>query len=310
LSAAGKARAAALFERLGEAEAAIHGVSVQDIHFHEVGAVDSIIDVVGCVFAMEWFCVADVIASPMNVGGGTVVIAHGTFPVPAPATLRLLAGVPVYSAGPQIELTTPTGALLVSGYATSYGRMPPMTIARVGYGAGSRDFPSIPNVVRVVLGERTATGDDSAGGGDVVLKLECEIDDMNPQLFGPASERLFQAGALDVFLTPVQMKKGRPGTLVTVLAPEDRRADVIGMLFVHTTTLGVRIARVERETLERRWTEVPVTGGLVRIKIGGRGGTVLNAAPEFDDCERIAAATGRPIKDVQIEAMTRWRQGS
>jgi uncharacterized protein (DUF111 family) len=180
-----------------------------------------------------------------------------------------------------------------------------MTIARIGYGAGTRDFPSTPNVVRVVLGERAAPA-----RGDVVLALECEIDDMNPQLFGPASERLFEVGALDVFLTPVQMKKGRPGTLVTVLAPEDRRADVVRVLFTHTTTLGVRVQRVERETLERRWVEVSVMGGVVRIKLGERDGTVLNAAPEFDDCERIAAATGRPIKDVQIEAMTRWRQGS
>jgi hypothetical protein len=190
--------------------------------------------------------------------------------------------------------------------------MPAMTIGRVGYGAGTRDFPGIPNVLRVVIGERTtpALAEHSAQRGQAVLQIECEIDDMNPQLFGPAVDWLFSAGALDVFMTPVQMKKGRPGTLITVLADEDHRAAMTEVLFTHTTTLGVRIQRVERETLARRWEDVPVAGGMVRIKIAERDGRVFNAAPEFDDCERVAAATNRPIKDVQIEAMTRWRQGS
>jgi uncharacterized protein (TIGR00299 family) protein len=307
---AGKARAIQLFERLGEVEASIHGVSVDDIHFHEVGAIDSIVDIVGCVFGMEWFGIDDVVSSPLNVGGGTVEIAHGTFPVPAPATVRLLMGAPVFSAGPRMELTTPTGALLVSGYARAYGPMPAMTVGAIGYGAGTRDIPGMPNVLRVVVGERTSMSPVVRGGaaGETVVQIECEIDDMNPQLFGPAADRLFEAGALDVFLTPVQMKKGRPGTLVTVLAPEDKRRDVTDVLFIHTTTIGVRLQRVERETLDRRWVEVSVTGGFVRIKVAERDGRVLNAAPEFDDCERIAASTGRPVKDVQVEAMTRWRE--
>ncbi|MCC7007306.1 MAG: nickel pincer cofactor biosynthesis protein LarC [Acidobacteria bacterium] len=304
LSAAGKARAKALFHRLGEAEAAIHDMPLDEVHLHEVGALDSIIDIVGNVFAFEWFGIDDVVASPVNVGGGTVEIAHGRYPVPAPATARLITGAPVYSAGPQVELLTPTGALLVSGYAKSYGALPPMRIEHVGYGAGTRDFRDVPNVVRVVIGERAAA--TGAGSAESIVKIECEIDDMSPQLFAPAMERLSAQGALDVFLTPVQMKKNRPGTLVTVLGPEDRRQAIADVLFRETTTLGVRFERMERETLERHWEDVSVLGGVVRMKIGTRGGEVLNAAPEFDDCVRIAEATGRPVKHVQADAMQAW----
>jgi uncharacterized protein (TIGR00299 family) protein len=306
LSPAGKARAAALFRRLGEAEAAIHNVPIETIHFHEVGAIDSIIDICGVVFAMDWLGIDDVVASPMNVGGGSVQIAHGLFPVPAPATVLLLKGVPIYSAGPQVELTTPTGALLVSDYAREYGPAPAMTIDQVGYGAGSRDFQSLPNVVRVLIGERVAASPPAPA--ETVLKIECEIDDMNPQWFGPASDRLFEAGALDVFLTSVLMKKGRPGMLVTVLAPEGRRQSIIDVLFRETTTIGVRFEAVLRETLDRRWVEVQTTGGTVRIKVAERAGVILNAVPEFEDCLRIAEATGRPLKDVQAEALVRWHE--
>jgi uncharacterized protein (TIGR00299 family) protein len=304
LSSAAKARAAALFRRLGEAEAAIHDVPIETIHFHEVGAIDSIIDICGVVFAMDWLGIDDVVASPMNVGGGTVQIAHGLFPVPAPATVLLLKGVPIYSAGPQVELTTPTGALLVSDYAREYGPAPAMTVDRVGYGAGTRDFQSLPNVVRVLIGERLAAS--VSAPTETVVKIECEIDDMNPQWFGPATDRLFGAGALDVFLTPVVMKKGRPGTLVTVLAPDARRQAVIDVLFRDTTTIGVRFETVARETLERRWIEVLTSSGTVRIKVAERAGVILNAVPEFDDCLRIAEATGRPLKDVQGEALAAW----
>jgi uncharacterized protein (TIGR00299 family) protein len=305
LSAAGKARAKAMFRRLAEAEAAIHGMSVDDVHLHEVGALDSIVDIVGAVFAFEWWGIDDVVASPLNVGGGTVEIAHGTFPVPAPATVKLLTGVPVYSTGAQMELVTPTGALLVSEYAKNYGPMPAMTLAAAGYGAGTKDRPGVPNVVRVVIGERTA---DSvvASGGPGVLKIECEIDDMSPQLFGPVTERLFAAGALDVFLTAVQMKKGRPGTLLTALTPADRREAICDLLFRETTTIGVRAEAVWRETLDREWVDVQVTGGRVRIKVARRRGEILNASPEFEDCLRIAEATGVPVKTVQAEAVQAW----
>lgn len=305
LSKAGKARAGGMFRRLADVEAAIHNVPVERVHLHEVGAIDSIIDIVGAVFALEWFGTEDIVASPLNVGSGTVEMAHGTFPVPAPATLRLLAGAPVYSSGVPVELLTPTGALVISTYARSYGPMPAMTVERIGYGAGTRDLGTMPNVLRVVVGTRTET---ASGGGrsEDVVEIECEIDDMNPQLFGPVSDQLFAAGALDVFLTPIQMKKGRPGTLLTVLAPPARREDLCALLFRETTTVGVRFGRVARETLERRWVEVPVEGGRVRIKIAARHGEDLNAAPEFEDCLRVAAATGRPVKVVQADAMRAW----
>jgi uncharacterized protein (TIGR00299 family) protein len=309
LSAAGKDRAVELFRRIGEAEAAIHGTPIDQVHLHEVGALDSIIDIVGVVFAMEWFGIDDVVASPLNVGGGTVDIAHGRYPVPAPATARLLTGVPIYGGGPDVELVTPTGALLVSAYARAYGALPPMAIGRVGYGAGRRDFPRQANVLRVVIGERRLS--DRAGAApaaalEAIVKIECEIDDMNPQWFGPASDRLFEAGALDVFLGAVQMKKGRPGTLVTVLAPEDRRAALCDVLFRETTTLGVRFERMWRETLERRWETVTTEGGPVRIKVSSRDGRMFNAVPEFEDCLAIATRTGQPVKDVQGDALRAW----
>lgn len=302
LSPAGRERAVELFRRIGEAEAAIHNMSIDEVHLHEVGAVDSIVDIVGAVFAFEWFGIEDIVASPLNLGAGTVEIAHGVFPVPAPATLRLLAGVPVYSTGIQAELVTPTGALLVSSYARAYGPLPAMTVNRIGYGAGTRDLDKVPNVLRVVIGERTGAS-TSPPGAEAIVQLQCEIDDMSPQLFGPVSDRLFAAGALDVFLVPAQMKKGRPGTLLTVLAPPDRREAICDLVFRETTTLGVRVQDVWRETLDRKWVEVKISGGTVRIKVATRNGEVVNASPEFDDCLRIATATGRPVKLVQAEAL-------
>ncbi len=309
LSTAGKARAVALFRRIAEAEAAIHQMPIEQVHLHEVGAPDSIIDIVGAVFALEWFGIDDIVSSPLNVGGGTVHIAHGAFPVPAPATLRLLDGAPVYSTGTHGELVTPTGALLVTAYARAYGPMPAMTVHRIGYGAGTRDRDGVPNVLRVVIGERaesTRQAPVDGAGRETVIRIECEVDDMNPQLFTPLGDRLAATGALDAYLTPVVMKKGRPGTLITVLAPPDRRAAICDLLFRETTTIGVRFDAVERDTLDRRWVEVPVSGGLVRIKVAGRGVEVLNAAPEFDDCLRVAEATGRPVKAIQAEAIKAW----
>ncbi|HEY6357718.1 MAG TPA: nickel pincer cofactor biosynthesis protein LarC [Vicinamibacterales bacterium] len=303
LSAAGKARASAMIVRLAKAEAAIHHVPVSKVHLHEVGAVDSIIDIVGAVAAFEWLNVDDVVSSPLNVGGGSVTIAHGTYPVPAPATLRLLAGVPVYGGEIQAELVTPTGALVLSTYATSYGPMPAITVDRIGYGAGTKDFPGRPNVLRVVIGERTATTASDAGD---VVKIECEIDDMNPQLFGPAFDRLLAAGALDVYATPIQMKKGRPGSLLTVLGRPGDRSALCDVVFRETTTIGVRFAVMGRDTLERISHDVALEGGVVRIKVATRRGVVVNAAPEFDDCARVAAATGQAVKAVQADALRAW----
>jgi uncharacterized protein (TIGR00299 family) protein len=292
---------------LADAEAAIHNMPVEKVHLHEVGAIDSIIDIVGVVFALDWFGIDDISASPLNVGGGMVEIAHGTFPVPAPATLRLLEGIPIYSGDVTAELVTPTGALIMSTYVKRFGPLPAMAMVRVGYGAGSRDFKNVPNVLRVVIGERPATS-PSTETVTQVLKIEAAIDDMSPQLFGPVSEALFDAGALDVFLTPISMKKGRPGTLLTVLAPASLREAVCALLFRETTTIGVRFEQVDRETLDRAWVDVAIPGGSVRIKVARRRGAIVNAAPEFEDCVRVASATGRPIKEVQAEAMDAWRR--
>lgn len=301
LSVAGKERAKALFQRIGEAEAAIHNMPIEQVHLHEVAAVDSIIDICGAVFALEWLGADEIVSSPVNVGGGTVQIAHGAFPVPAPATLRLLAGVPVYSSGLQAELVTPTGALIVSDYASSFGPMPPMVTHKVGYGAGTRDFPGVPNVLRVVIGERTQEAAESS-----VVQIECEIDDMNPQIFGLLIERLLAAGALDVFYTPVQMKKGRPGILVTVLAPPAARESISGILFSETTTIGVRYQTMTREVLDRQVVTVETPLGAIRFKVASRRGRVLNAAPEFDDCVRLAAEKGLPLKEVHALALATW----
>jgi uncharacterized protein (TIGR00299 family) protein len=308
LSSAARDRAIGLFRRLAEAEAAIHDMPVEEVHLHEVGALDSIIDIVGGVFGIEWFGADRIVASALNTGSGMVQCAHGRFPVPAPATARLVAGVPVYASGPAVELLTPTGALLVTGYAESYGPLPSMTIDRIGYGAGDRDFSSTPNVLRVLVGSAAAV--DEAGGaegerpeGERVVVLECEIDDMNPQLYGVLLDRLLAAGALDVFFAPVQMKKNRPGTLVTVLALPGGRAALSSIIFSETTTLGLRYHDVLRERLEREQIEVATPWGAVRMKVARRAGQVMNAAPEFDDCVRVAQAGGVAVKDVQAAAV-------
>ena len=298
LSSEGKARAKHLFQRLGTAEAAIHGVPLERVHLHEVGALDSIIDVVGTVFALESLGADRILASPMNVGGGSVHSAHGLYPVPAPATLRLLQGAPVYSGAQQVELVTPTGALLVTDYATGYGAMPSMRVSRIGYGAGSRDLPDTPNVVRVVIGEQ----EDTAASHSVVV-IEAEIDDMNPQIFGVLMDRLLGEGALDVFYTAIQMKKNRPGTLLSIVAPPPARERLTATVFRETTTIGVRYRDMLRECLDRETIAVDTPLGSIRFKIARRNGVVMNAAPEFDDCVRLATEHRLPAKQVQAVAM-------
>ena len=303
LSATGKARAKALFNRLGEVEAAIHGVPLDQVHLHEVGALDSIIDIVGAVHALEYLGADRVVASPLNVGSGSVRAAHGVYPVPAPATLQLLAGAPVYAGPQKAEMVTPTGALLVAGYAAAFGPLPRMTVRTVGYGAGSRDFPDAPNVLRVVIGEEQAVSDAAPSR---VVVIEAEIDDMTPQLFGVAMDALLAAGALDVFYTSVQMKKNRPGTLLTVIAPPERRVSLTALIFRETTTIGVRYRDMTRECLERETKTIATPFGPIRFKVALRGGEVLNAAPEFDDRVRAATATGRSIKEIQAAATKAW----
>lgn len=307
LSPAGKERAIHLFERLAQAEAEIHDMPVEKVHLHEVGALDSIIDIVGAVYGLEQFGADRIVSSPLNVGSGTVHCAHGVFPVPAPATARLLQGVPIYSGDLQMELVTPTGALIVTSYADSFGPMPPMTVSKIGYGAGDRDPKHHPNVLRLISGESAGKGTRSEGGhSNRVVEITCEIDDMNPQLFGPLMERLLSAGALDVFYASVQMKKNRPGTLVTVLARPDDREKLSAILFTDTTTIGIRYQEMMRECLEREFVAVETPLGSVRFKVASRDGRVLNASPEFDDCMKIATAQGIPVKDVQAIALQAW----
>ena len=301
LSTAGKQRAIHLFERLAEAEAEIHQMPLEKVHLHEVGALDSIIDIVGAVHGMEWLGADDIMASPLNVGSGTVKCAHGVFPVPAPATARLLRGAPVYSGEVASELVTPTGALLITEYARSFGPLPAMQLDAIGYGAGDRDVQNHPNVLRVMVGEAAGSR-----GAETIVVLECEIDDMNPQLFGPLMDRLFEAGALDVFYAPVQMKKNRPGILVTVLCAPASREKLSGVLFAETTTIGVRYREVQRECLAREARVVNTPVGPIRFKVATRGGRVCNASPEFEDCARAATARRMPLKDVQALAMKAW----
>jgi uncharacterized protein (TIGR00299 family) protein len=301
LSGAGKARSKELFGMLGEAEAAIHGTPLNRVHLHEVGALDSIIDIVGSVFALERLGVDRVVSSPLNVGSGTLVSAHGRYPVPAPATIRLLRGAPVYAGDQTCELVTPTGALLVTAYATEFGPVPPMRVHEIGYGAGSRDFPGSPNVLRVLVGQ----ADEHASRRDVVT-IEAEIDDMNPQIFGVVMDRLLAEGALDVFYTPIQMKKNRPGTLLTVIASPALKDALTATVFRETTTIGVRYREMSRECLDREIVTVETTLGPVRVKVARRRGEVLNVSPEFDDCLRLAAQHGRPVKEVQALASTAY----
>ena len=301
LTAAGKERARELFARLGEAEAAIHGTSLGQVHLHEVGALDSVIDIVGTVFAMETLGVERVVSSPLNVGSGTVRTDHGVYPVPAPATARLLKNVPIYAGPQQAEMVTPTGALLITGYAQAFGPLPPMRVAEIGYGAGDRDFKDTPNVLRVLIGET-----DAAAESHTVVVIEAEIDDMNPQIFGVLMDKLLAQGALDVFYTPIQMKKNRPGTLLSVIAAPASREALIGTIFRETTTIGVRYREMTRECLDRRTVVVTTSLGDVRIKVAARNGRVLNAAPEFEDCVRLASEHNLPAKTVQALAMKAW----
>ena len=294
----------ALVTRLATVEAGIHQMPLERVHLHEVGGLDSIADIVGAVFAFEWFGAGRIVASPLNTGSGTVRCAHGVYPVPAPATAQLIVGVPTYVDGPAVELLTPTGALVLTDYVQAWGPRPPMRVTRIGYGAGERDFHDRPNVVRVFVGE-----EDAGTGNEHVVVLECEIDDMSPQLFGPLRDRLHAAGALDVFYTPVYMKKDRPGQLVTVLVRPADRERATGIIFRETSTLGVRYHDAGRDTLSREIVTVTTAFGDIRVKVARHRGSIVNVMPEFDDCVACADAHQAPVKDVQLAALSAWRAG-
>jgi len=308
ISSSAKKTAIRIFEALGAAEGKIHDTSIESVHFHEVGAVDALVDIVCAAVGAEALGVEEIIGSPLNVGGGMVKCAHGTFPVPAPATVELLKDAPVYSSGLQAELVTPTGAAIVKTLARRFGAFPEITIEKSGYGAGSRDFPGHPNVVRLVIGETAAVASLAAKTAtESITVLEANLDDLNPQVFGYVMDRLLEEGALDVFGMPVQMKKSRPGTLLTVLCKPEDAGKLTQLIFTETTTLGVRRREEVRQTLARRWENVQTQWGEVRIKIASMNGAVTNFAPEYEDCRRIAVEHHVPLKQVMGEAVEAYR---
>jgi uncharacterized protein (TIGR00299 family) protein len=299
LSDKARQNALAVFHRLGEAEAKSHNVPLEKVHFHEVGAVDSISDVVGACVALDLLNIEEIRCSRINVGSGTVQTEHGTLPVPAPATAELLREAPVYAAGPQTELTTPTGAALVSTLATNFGPLPALRLLSQGFGAGDKDFSEQANVLRVLIGEGTG-----ASEATTVTMLEANIDDSSPQVLGYTMERLFAAGALDVTLTPVLMKKNRPGTIVSIMSVPEQAEQLAQVLFAETTTLGIRSYNASRRVLARQVSEVQTRYGTVRIKYTEAGGF----STEYDDCCRAAAQHGVPLRVVIAEASNVFRK--
>ncbi len=310
ISESAKANALAAFRKIAEAEGKLHAKPAEHIHFHEVGAVDAILDIVGTCLGFEMLGAPEVICSPLNLGSGRVQAAHGSLPVPAPATAELLKGIPVYSSDVAGELVTPTGAALVATLASAFGPMPPMTIDRIGYGAGAKEFAGHPNIARLFLGKRVADRESAAGASpeENVAVIETHLDDLSPQLYAYFAERALAAGALDVACAPLQMKKGRPGFRVTVIAKPEQADALANLLFEETTTLGVRIYEARRKTLEREWVSVSTGYGAVRVKVARQNGRILNAAPEFSDCERIAAENKVPLKEVMAAAIAAFRE--
>lgn len=294
-----KSNASTIFQRLGEAEARVHGVPIEKVHFHEVGAIDSICDIAGTCLGLFLLSIEEVYASPVNVGSGTANTEHGVLPVPTPATADLLAGKPVYSRGPSLELTTPTGAAILAALAKNFGPMPPMKLLSSGYGAGDRDFPEHANVLRVVVGERSGATESVT-----VSMIEANIDDSSPQVLGYAMERLLAAGALDVTLTPVSMKKNRPGMVLSVIARPEDRERLMALIFAETSTLGVRFHEAERRVKARTIIEIETPHGNVQIKAADDG----TFAPEYEDCKRLAAETGLPLRQILDEANQAYRK--
>jgi len=282
-----------IFERLAVAEAKIHNTTIEKIHFHEVGAIDAIIDIVGAVIGVKLLGIEKVYASKIHVGRGFVECQHGKIPLPAPATTELLTGVPIYSTGIERELTTPTGAAIITTLAGSFGNMPEMTVEKTGYGAGSGDL-EIPNLLRVIIGE-TKAGEYET---DTVMVIETNIDDMNPEFYEYVTERLLKQGALEVYIMPVYMKKSRPGALMTVLCADERIDQILSTLFSETTTIGVRMHRASRKKLQREIITIETEYGDIRVKLSKAGEKVLNIAPEYEDCKKIAADSNIPLKQV------------
>jgi hypothetical protein len=297
-----------VFARLAEAEGKVHNMPSEQVHFHEVGAVDSILDIVGACVGLDLLDVAQLVCSPVNVGGGRVRAVHGSLPVPAPASLELLKDVPIYSSGIEGELVTPTGAALITTLAAGFGPIPAMKVERIGYGAGAREIPGQPNLARLLLGQSSepVIAQPGASGDEVVSVIEANVDDMSPQLYGFFVDQALAAGALDVTCTPTQMKKNRPGILLSVLCTPEISDALAQMLFEETTTIGVRIYEARRKVLERELLSVETPYGPVRIKVARREGKVLNVAPEYEDCQRLASEKSVPLKQVMMAAQAAY----
>jgi len=292
------------FRRLAEAEARVHDTRVDDVHFHEIGAVDAIVDIVGAFCGLQRLGIQEVHASPLPLGGGWVETAHGRLPVPAPATVELLKGVPTYGGPVEAELVTPTGAAIVTTACQRFGPMPAMTVKDVGLGAGRLDLPQ-PNLLRLFVGEAAQRPREQH-----LVLIETNLDNMNPELFGNLMDRLFSAGALDVFYTPIVMKKSRPATLVSVLAEPPLADRLCEILFRDTTTLGIRVTEAARRCLNREWRLVETNYGRVRVKVGRLGSEIINAAPEYEDCREAAEAHGVPVKTVYEAAQAAFRESA
>jgi pyridinium-3,5-bisthiocarboxylic acid mononucleotide nickel chelatase len=292
-------RAAAIFEKLGRAEAYVHDAPLEKVHFHEVGAVDAIVDIVGACIGFDALGIAKFASSPLNVGGGTAKMAHGILPVPAPATARLLQGAPTYSNGVQKELVTPTGAAIIATLCESFGPQPAMTVSSIGYGAGTLDLEHQPNVVRIMIGE-VAEKAAAAGFGfdEEISVVEANLDDMNPQIYGHFQERALTLGALDVYTTPVQMKKNRPGTLLTVLCKPQDTQKLMDLIFAETTTIGARTYSAQRRVLPRKSVSVATIYGEVRMKVASVNGHIRQATPEYEDCRKLAVEKNVPLQQV------------
>jgi pyridinium-3,5-bisthiocarboxylic acid mononucleotide nickel chelatase len=295
-----KRNASAIFQRIGEAEARIHGVDIESVHFHEVGAIDSIVDIVGACIGFEALGIQQIISSPLHVGYGTFTCAHGTYPIPGPAATEILRGVPIYANNIEGELVTPTGAAIVATLAKDFVKLPMMRIDKVGYGAGTRVYEKFPNVLRAVLGELEV--EDTTP--DTITIIEANLDDLNPQIFGHLMEQALTAGALDIFYTPVQMKKNRPGVLLTVLCAREMREPLMDLIFRETTTLGVRYREERRVILRREFVTVETAFGPITIKVArNQMGQVMNAAPEFADCQAAALKHRVSLREVQLAAL-------
>lgn len=295
-----------VFDRLADAEGVAHRVAAHDVHFHEVGVMDSFIDVVGSVLGCHLLNVARVTASPINVGAGTIQTSHGLLPVPGPAVAALANGIPVYSDGPRCELATPTGMALIRTMASEFGSAPVMKTAAIGYGAGDRDPDGWPNALRVFLSESiTQTGLQT----DRIMQIETNLDDLTPQAYEHVMERLFGAGALDVALIPAIMKRSRPGVVLSCLAAREQADALLEILFQETTALGVRVQELSRRVLPRRFVSVKVHGGTVRMKAAALGSGQEKVAPEYADCKAIADRTGLPLKNVMEEASRVYHAG-